>query len=137
MSCTEIFHLKKFDHVSSAMADQHWLKVNEHIIFKVAVFMYKCVSSTAPKYLADLVLKSHGRLLCSSTNGLLPVSKCNKTLAHNCSFSSMGSRIRNRLPWSIRNAISVDQFQGLLKTPPLMTDQHPKLIQQHDQTFNS
>ena len=45
------------------MADLHWLKVNEHIIFKVAVLMYKCVTSTAPQYLSNLVMKTHYRPL--------------------------------------------------------------------------
>ena len=116
MSCRVICDLRKFDHISSALADLHWLKVNEHIIFKVAVFMYKCVTSTAPKYLTDLVIKNHGRPLYSSTNGLLPVSKCNTMLVQNSSFSSMGCRIWNGLPQSIRHATSVDQFKGLLKT---------------------
>ena len=80
MSCRVICDLRKFDHISSAMADLHWLKVNEHIIFKIAVLMYKCVISTAPKYLSDLVMKTNHRPLCSSTIGLLPISKCNTTL---------------------------------------------------------
>ena len=111
-----ICNLRKFDHISSAMADLHWLKVNEHINFKVAVFMYKCVTSTTPKYLTNLVIKSYGRPLCSSTNGLLPVSKCNTMLVQNSSFSSMEPRIWNGLPKSIRHATSVDQLKGLLKT---------------------
>ena len=96
--------------------DLHWVKVNEHIIFKVAVFMYKCVISTAPKYLSNLVNKSHGRPLHSSTIGLLPISKCNTTLVQNSSFSSMGPKISNGLPQSIRHATSLDQFKGLLRT---------------------
>ena len=80
MSCRVICDLRKFDHISSAMADLHWLKVNKHIIFKVAVLMYKCVISTAPKYLSDLVMKTHHRLLHSSSIGLLPIGKCNTTL---------------------------------------------------------
>ena len=47
MSCRVICDLRKFDHISSAMADLHWLKVNEHITFNVTVLMYKCVISTA------------------------------------------------------------------------------------------
>ena len=116
MSCRVICDLRKFDHISSAMADLHWLKVNEHIIFKVAVFMSKCVTSTAPKYLTDLVIKSHGRPLHSSTNGFLPVSKCNTMLVQNSSFSSMGPKIWNGLPQNIRHATSMEQFKGLLKT---------------------
>ena len=98
MSCRGICDLRKFDHISSAMADLHWLKVNEHIIFKVAVLMYKCVISTAPKYLSDLVMKNHCRPLCSSTIRLLPFSKYNTTLVWNSSFSSMGPRIWNGPP---------------------------------------
>ena len=80
MSCRVICGLRKFNHISSAMADLHWLKVNEHIIFKVAVLMYKCVISTAPKYLFNLVMKNHHRPLHSSTIRLLPICKCNTTL---------------------------------------------------------
>ena len=80
MCCRVICDLRKFDHISSAMADLHWLKVNEHIIFKVAVLMYECVISTAPKYISDLIMKNHRRPLCSSTIKLLPFSKCNTTL---------------------------------------------------------
>ena len=115
MSCRVICDLRKVDHISSAMADLHWLKVNEHIIFKVTVLMYKCVISTAPKYLSDLVMKTHRRPLCSSSIGLLPISKCNTTLVQN-SFSSMGPRIWNGLPRRMRHATSLDQFKGLLKT---------------------
>ena len=103
-----ICDLRKFDHISSAMADLHWLKVNEHIIFKVAVFMYKCVTSTTPKYLSDLVIKSHGRPLHSSTIGLLTISKCNTMLVQNSSFSSKGPKIWSGLPQSIRHAMSLD-----------------------------
>ena len=93
MSCRVICDLRKFDYISSAMTDLHWLKVNEHIIFKVAVLMYKCVISTAPK--SDHVMKNHHRPLCSSTIGLLPLSKCKTTLVWNSSFSSKGPRIWN------------------------------------------
>ena len=115
MSCRVICDLRKFDHISSVMADLQWLKVNGHIIFTVVVFMYKCVTSTAPTYLSDLVIKSHGRPLCSSTIGLLPISKCNTILVQNSSFSSMGPKIWNGLPQSIRHATSLDQFKELLK----------------------
>ena len=32
MSCRVICDLRKYDHVSSVMADLYWLKENEHII---------------------------------------------------------------------------------------------------------
>ena len=116
MSCRVICDLRKSDHISSVMADLHWPKVNECIIFKVTVLMYKCVTSTNPKYLSDLVIKNHGRPLCSSTNGLLSVIKCSTMLVQNSSFSSVGPKIWNGLPQSIRYATSVNQFKGLLKT---------------------
>ena len=63
MSCRIICNLRKFDHISTYMAELHWLRINECIIFKVAVFMYKCATSTAPQYLSDLVMKTHHRPL--------------------------------------------------------------------------
>ena len=116
MSCRIICNLRKFDHISTYMADLHWLRINEHIIFKVAVFMYKCATSTVPQYLSDLVMKTHHRPLRSSSNGLLPISKCNTTQVRNSSFSAMGPRIWNELPQSIRQAVTLDQFKKLLKT---------------------
>ena len=98
------------------MADLHWLKVNECIIFKVAVLMYKCITSTAPQYLSDLVMKTHYRPLRLSSNGLLPISKCNTTQVRNSSFSAMAPRIWNELPQSIRQAVTLDQFKRSLKT---------------------
>ena len=63
MSCRIICNLRKFDHISTAMADLHWLRINERIIFKVAVLMYRCATSTAPQYLSNLVMKTRHRPL--------------------------------------------------------------------------
>ena len=44
MGCRVIRNLKKHDHVSNAMKEIHWLKVQEWIQYKVLVTMYQCVN---------------------------------------------------------------------------------------------
>src|SRR5664279_2705787 len=42
--------LKKFDHVSSALRDLHWLPVRQRITFKIATLVFKCLHGLAPLY---------------------------------------------------------------------------------------
>ena len=50
-------------HITPYLKELHWLKVTERITYKIACLMYKCVNRTAPKYLQELVLKTHNRTL--------------------------------------------------------------------------
>ena len=45
MDCRVIKNLRKFDHITEAMKDLHWLKIPEHIQFKVLVTIYQWLSS--------------------------------------------------------------------------------------------
>ena len=47
--------------------DLHWPKINEHIIYKVCVLIYKCTKGMAPQYLSELVIKDRGHTLKSTT----------------------------------------------------------------------
>ena len=50
-------------HITPYLKELHWLKVTERITYKIACLMYKCVNGTAPKYVQELVLKTHNRTL--------------------------------------------------------------------------
>ena len=50
-----ISNLKKHDHVSNAMKELHWLKVQEQIQYKVLVTMYQCVNGLALSFLTNLL----------------------------------------------------------------------------------
>ena len=55
MACRVVCQLRKFDHISLPMSHLHWLKVQERIKYKTALFMVKCVNNQAPKYLMDFI----------------------------------------------------------------------------------
>ena len=84
-----IYRKSKSHHVTPLLMQLHWLKVHDHIIYKVAVLMYRCVIGLAPEYLRDLVVKDHGHSLRSTTTMKLPVSHSRTSITHNSSFTSM------------------------------------------------
>ena len=55
-----IYRARKYDHITPLLMELHWLKIEEQIEYKVAVFVYKCVTKTAPTYLQELVISEHG-----------------------------------------------------------------------------
>ena len=111
-----VFNRSKYDHTTPLFISLHWLPVCECIVFKIAVFMYKCTHDLGPKYLQDIVVITHGRQLWSHTNNCLPVSRSNTSMTHNASFRSMGPRIWNTLYLNIINAPSLLIFKKELKT---------------------
>ena len=111
-----VFNGSKYDHTTPLFKSLHWLPVCECIVFKIAVFMYKCTHDLAPKYLQDIVVITHGRQLQSHTNNHLLVSRSNPSMTCNASFKSMGPRIWNTLPLNIINAQSLLIFKKELKT---------------------
>ena len=50
-----IYKQKKSESVSDVLADLHWLKVEERIIFKLLVLTFKCFHKIAPDMLSNLI----------------------------------------------------------------------------------
>ena len=48
-----IFGLKRFDRITPALMDLHWLPYLQRITYKLCMIMFKCLCSSAPAYLAD------------------------------------------------------------------------------------
>ena len=116
MACRMICQKRKYDHITPDLIQLHWLKPPERIIFKVAMLVFSCYHGTAPQYLQDIVIKSHGRALRSSTKAQLPVDRASLTQVHKSSFTSMGPRIWNELPEAVRKTEKKDLFKTQLKT---------------------
>ena len=75
MFCRIIKNLRKYDHTSNAMKDLHWLKIPQHIQFKVLVTIYQCVNGLAPPFIINLLdLNLTRKNLRSNTQGKLPIS---------------------------------------------------------------
>ena len=113
----QIIHCSsKYDRITLLLQELHWLMIDDHITYKIAVIMYKCVNGTAPKYLVDLAVTLHGRQLCSSSRRKLPVSRSKTALSHNFSFRSVSPGIWNSLPRSVTDAEDINVFKTNLKT---------------------
>ena len=77
MCCRIIKNLRKYDHISDAVKDLHWLKIPQHIHFKILVTIYQCVSGMAPQFLINLLdLNFTRNNLRSNTQGKLPIPRC-------------------------------------------------------------
>ena len=67
-----IFGLKRFDHITPALMDLHWLPYPQRITYKLCMIMFKCLRGSAPAYLADY---------CTSTS-LVPGRSALGSAAH-------------------------------------------------------
>ena len=56
MASRIIYQKRKYNSVTPCLMDLHWLRIQERVVFKVAVLMFHCIiNDTAPMYLKDLV----------------------------------------------------------------------------------
>ena len=81
-----IFQIPKFDHITPALIDPHWLPVTFRIQFKLLLFIYKSLHNQSPPYIKDLLsLKpatNYNYAPRLSTQSLLFVPKANATALH-------------------------------------------------------
>ena len=117
MSCQIVCNINKYDHISPAMRDLHWLKIPERIIYKLCLLVYKCHNNLALKYLSELLpSRTSSRPLISSHSANI-TKACFKNSQCQCSsFSSAGPRAWNSLPIRVKTAQSLNSFKLLLKT---------------------
>ena len=59
-----IFSIPRYCHITPLLFDLHWLPVNQRIVFKILLLVYKVLHQLAPSYLVDLI----SVMPCSSDN---------------------------------------------------------------------
>ena len=115
-----IFGLKRFDRITPALMDLHWLPYPQRITYKLCMIMFKCLRGSAPAYLADY---------CTSTS-LVPGRSALRSAAHGDivvpshrtdwglrSFAVAGPSSWNALPVDLRSSsFGLDTFAKHLKT---------------------
>jgi len=108
-----VFRLRRYDHVTDALAILHWLRVPERVNFKLALMAYRVLNGMAPPYLNQLVpvssLTGRRRLQSSFTLQLLVPSYRLSTVGRR-SFPVAASMFWNTLPDDIQPAPSVSAF---------------------------
>jgi len=92
---------RKFDHITPALRDLHWLPVRQRIKYKLAMTVYKCLHGLAPTFLVDdchaISAIAGKRHLRSADTGTLFMPRTTTTLGMR-SFVVAGPRIWNSLP---------------------------------------
>ena len=106
----------KYDHISSALAELHWLPVKQRVSFKVATLAFNVKRENQPSYLRDLLCDyAPSRCLRSSTQDFLRVDR-SRTVISSRAFRHVAANSWNSLPSSIRNCNNLCTFKSKLKT---------------------
>ena len=112
-----IFGLKKRDHVTPTLKQLHWLPVNQRIIFKTLLLVYKSLHGQGPEYLKELLMPYiPPRTLRSASENRLCVPSCHYVDTQKRAFGIRGPSEWNRLPGEIKSSSNVKTFKQSLKT---------------------
>ena len=116
-SCQLICNISRYDHVSPAMRDLHWLKITERIVYKLCLLVYKCCNNLAPKYLIELLpSRTCSRPLRSTHSANITKAYFKNSQCQSSSSSLAGPRAWNSLLTRVKTAQSLNSFKSLLKT---------------------
>ena len=50
-----VFRLRRYDHITDALAVLHWLRVPQHVDYKVAIMVFRALNGLSTPYLDQLV----------------------------------------------------------------------------------
>ena len=102
-----------------ALFDLHWLPIKARITFKILSFMYNCSKGHAPAYLLELLskpdTKRSGLRSGDSVDSRFVVPFNKRKTFSDRSFSTVGPKLWNELPLSIRAANTILDFKRKLK----------------------
>ena len=115
-----IFSVPRLTNPVPLLNKLHWLPIQNRIKFKLCLLIYKCLNESAPTYLINEIslkpaLSSGAVTRSAQDKTLLVIPACKKSIGDKA-FAVAGPSIWNRLPQSVREAKSVNQFKKLLKT---------------------
>ena len=117
MGSQVIQNLRSYDHVTATMHDLHWLKIREHIFFKIALLVYKYRTGLASKYLSDLLpTRTCRRSLRSASLDSIPSAYYKGIQCTKSSFRSVRPVVWNSLPVTTKTSTMVESFKSSLKT---------------------
>ena len=71
---------KKYEHVTPMLVELHWLPVKGRIVYKICLFVFKCLNHSAPQYLQDLVIPYKQKCSLHSQNLMRNIQQCRREL---------------------------------------------------------
>ena len=111
-----ILQKRKFDSASDCLKELHWLPIIQRIHFKVLCLVFKCIYNTAPGFLKQLIqFRKSTYNTRSSCNPPLFVPRTFTSFGSRA-FSSLGPKLWNDLPDSLKSSSSFVTFKQNLKT---------------------
>lgn len=109
-----VFNLKKYDHITAALARLNWPSLDKIRDFHLVNMVYNCIHDpNYPTYLTDrliLLSKSHTRATRSAETLCLKIPNYNMSSFSN-SFSVSAARLWNNLPVKLRKAPTASSFK--------------------------
>ena len=109
--------LRKKDHITPTLKRLHWLPIEQRIIYKVLVLVYKALSGEGPLYLQELLQRYVPlRKLRIEQDHLLCVPNCNFVNTERRAFGIRAPAEWNKLPRNLRCKDTLVSFKSGLKT---------------------
>jgi len=102
--------------VSPLLKELHWLRLPEHITFRLAVLAYRCQHNTAPRYLTAQLHQASNIGLRSSSSAMFDVPRIEHVTIGGHAFSSTAARVWNSLPMAVQSSETLYIFRCFLKT---------------------
>ena len=100
---------RKYESIRNDINNLHWLRIEQRIIFKTLVTVFKCLHEMAPQELLKLLTVRDPQLLT------LKYVFMNTTFGRR-SFSYAAPKLWNHLPLALRLSQSLENFKSQLKT---------------------
>ena len=98
---------RRSDRITPVLARLHWLKIADHINYKVALLTFKVVTSQKPNYLFDLIrFNIPVRQLRSSDRQNRLYTGASKTVFASRAFCYAAPTVWNRLPFELTDDLS-------------------------------
>ena len=105
---------KKQCSITSVFNELHWLKIEERIVFKVLLLVFKCLNGLCSNNLETLLRKLPNQ--CRSQNLSLLETRWVNTKYGKRTFSYAGPKLWNMLPANVQSLKDVEKFKKDIKT---------------------
>ena len=100
---------RKCESIRADIAKLHWLRIEERIVFKILITVYKC--------LHDVCTNELRTLLCIRDSNSMTLQLVFMNTTHGRrSFRYIAPRLWNQLPYQIRNIQTLTSFKSKIKT---------------------
>ena len=112
-----ILGLSKFEHITPALQQLHWLPIRYRIQFNIMTIVYKAVHNAAPEYICDLIESKQSKYSLRSVNGInLRERRSHLKICGVRAFSVCAPKLWNSLPSEVRTSETIYLFKKRLKT---------------------